>query len=73
MTVAGKYYKNHWTKHTLACTHFDAFSMLIPNMVIILNNSDIFLNFLKKMKVLAALVICREELTLVYNYSSGLY
>ena len=26
------YLKNHWTKHRLVCTHFDAFFMLIPNM-----------------------------------------
>ncbi len=24
------YQKNHWTKHTLVCIHFDAFSMLMP-------------------------------------------
>ncbi len=35
------YLKNYWTKHRLVCTHFDAFSMLIPNMVTIFNNSDI--------------------------------
>ncbi len=31
--------KNHWTKHRHVCIHFDAFSMLIPNM-------DIKLTFL---------------------------
>ncbi len=29
------YLNNHWTKHGLVCTHFVAFSMLIPNMGII--------------------------------------
>ncbi len=35
-------FKNHCTKHRLACTHFDAFSMLIPNMDIKVNISEIF-------------------------------
>ncbi len=34
--------KNHWTKHRLVCTHFDAFSMLIPNMHTIFINFEIF-------------------------------
>ena len=36
------YLKNHWTKHSLICTHFDAFSMLILNMDIKFKNSKIF-------------------------------
>ncbi len=30
-----KYYylKNHWTKHRLVCIHFDAFAMLILNLI----------------------------------------
>ncbi len=43
------YLKNRCTKHRLVCTHFDAFSKLITNMGIILNNSDFFFfeHFLK--------------------------
>ncbi len=41
------YLKNHWTKHMLVCTHFDAFCMLIPNMDIKFKNSEIFKNFVK--------------------------
>ncbi len=41
------YFKNHWTKHRLVCIHFDAFSMLIPNVSTKCNNSGIFENFLK--------------------------
>ncbi len=44
------YLKNHWTKHRLVCIRSYAFSMLIPNMVIILNNSEMNF-FLTKMKV----------------------
>ncbi len=40
------YLKNHWTKHGHVCTHFDAFSMLIPNMDMTRNNSKIFENFI---------------------------
>ena len=39
------YLKNRCTKHRLVCTHFDAFSKLITNMGIILNNSDLFIFF----------------------------
>ncbi len=39
------YLKNHWTKHRLLCIHFDALRMLIPNMVAICNNFDVFDNF----------------------------
>ncbi len=37
------YLKNHWTKHRLVCTYFDAFSMLIPNMSTTCDNSEHFL------------------------------
>ncbi len=40
------YLKNHWTNHRLVCTHYDAFSMLIPNMCTIVNKSEIFDIFL---------------------------
>ncbi len=40
------YLKNHWTKHGLVCTHFVAFFMLIPNMDMILTNSEIYENFM---------------------------
>ncbi len=36
------YLKNHWTKRRHVCTHFDAFSMLIPNMDEKYNNSFFF-------------------------------
>ncbi len=36
------YLKNHWTKYRLASIHFDAFYMLVPNLGMIFNNSDIF-------------------------------
>ncbi len=39
--------KNHWTKHRLAGTHFDPYSMLIPNMGTIFNNCDFFLSKFK--------------------------
>ncbi len=39
------YLKNHWTKHRHVCTHFDAFSMLIPNMYIIFYTFKISENF----------------------------
>ena len=39
--------KNHWTKYRLVCIHFDAFSMLIPNMGTIMTNSGFFFNILK--------------------------
>ncbi len=39
--------KNHWTKHRLVCTHFDAFCMLNPNMDMTFNNFEIFQNFMK--------------------------
>ena len=42
------YLKNHWTKHRLVCTHFDAFFILIPNMGIICGNFEIVENFMKK-------------------------
>ncbi len=35
------YLKNHWTKHRLVCTHFNAFSMLILNMDAKCNNFEI--------------------------------
>ena len=41
MIIIG-YLKNHWTKHRLVCTHFDAFSMLNPNMDMICDISEIF-------------------------------
>ena len=37
------YLNNYWTKPVHICTHFDAFSMLIINMDMILNNVDLFL------------------------------
>ena len=41
--VLSKYiFKNRLTKHRLACTYFDVFFMLIPNMDIKFNNSEIF-------------------------------
>ena len=43
-----RYLKNHYTKHRLVCTHFDAFSMLMPDMEIIFNNSEIFKKKFKK-------------------------
>ncbi len=43
------YLKNHWTKHRLVCTHFDAFSMLIPNMGAKCNNFEIFKQFSAKL------------------------
>ncbi len=43
------YLKNRWTKHRLVCTHFDAFFMLIPNMDMKCNISEIFGNFMKKL------------------------
>ncbi len=30
--IAMDHIKNHWTKHTLVCTHFDAFVILLPNV-----------------------------------------
>ena len=36
------YLKNHLTKHRLACTHFDTFFILIPNMDIKFNNFEFF-------------------------------
>ncbi len=42
------YFKNHWTKHRLVCTHFDAFSMYISNMDTTVNFSEIFEIFIKK-------------------------
>ncbi len=39
------YLKNHWTKHRDVCTHFDAFSMLILNMDMKCNISEIFEHF----------------------------
>ncbi len=36
------YLKNYWIKHRLVCIHFDAFSMLIPNMDMKINNFEIF-------------------------------
>ncbi len=54
------YLKNHWTKHRLVRTHFDAFSILIPNMGIIFNNSDIFspvFKFSRKTEV----VVCIQQ------------
>ena len=45
------YLLNHWTKHTIVCTHFDAFSMLLPKMnTKYLIISETFINFLKKKK-----------------------
>ncbi len=41
------YLKNHWTIHRHVCIHFDAFSILIPNMDTKCYNSEIFQNFLK--------------------------
>ena len=45
------YLKNHWTKHRLVCTHFNAFSMLIPNMGIFFNNSEFCEIVLKKKSI----------------------
>ncbi len=39
--------KNHWTKHSLVYTHFDRFSMLIPNMLMKKINYDFFSKFWK--------------------------
>ena len=36
------YLKNHWTKHRLACIHFDAFFMLMASMI---TNIEQFRNF----------------------------
>ena len=36
------YLKNHWPKHMLVWTHFDAFFMLISKMDRHFNNFDIF-------------------------------
>ena len=49
------YLKNHWTKHRLVCKHSDAFSIPIPNMGTILNNSEFFWKFSEKMNMLTAL------------------
>ncbi len=35
------YLKNHWTKHGLVCTHFNAFCMWIPNMSTIFYDSEL--------------------------------
>ena len=42
------YLKNRRTKHKLVCIHFDTFSMLIPNMGTIFNNSELLKNVLNK-------------------------
>ncbi len=49
------YLKNHWTKHRLICTHFDAFSMLIPNMYRISYKSEMFEIFPNEAIMLIAL------------------
>ncbi len=43
------YLKNHWTKHWLVCTHFDAFLMLNLKMNINIKNSTIFGSSTKKL------------------------
>ncbi len=40
------YLKNHWSKHRLVCTHFDAFFILIPNMAMKSINFVIFFKIL---------------------------
>ena len=41
---SGDYLKNHWTNTRLVCTHFNAFFMLNPNMVIKIKFKIIFEN-----------------------------
>ena len=36
------YFKNFWTNTKHVCTYLNAFCKLIPNMVMIFNNFDIF-------------------------------
>ena len=39
--------KNHWSKQRHVCTHFDAISILNPNMDMKCNISEIYENFMK--------------------------
>ncbi len=40
LTNTTRYLKNRWTNHSLLCTHYDLFSMYIPNMIIKCTNSE---------------------------------
>ena len=51
------YLKNQWTKHRLNYTHFDAFSVLIPNIDTVLNNYKIFNFFFEK---ISRLLYCTQ-------------
>ena len=64
------YLKNHWNKHRLVCTHFDAFSMLISNMGAIFKNSDNIKVFYKiasicKLIELKRLFTCLSNCTVI--------
>ena len=43
------YLKNHWTKHSLVWIHFNANSMLIPNMGMTFQNCEILKRLIKNM------------------------
>ena len=58
------YLKNHWTKRGLACTHFDAFFMLISYLGTLINNSLTFEYFLTKNDECCLLKATWRELSL---------
>ncbi len=61
--------KNHLIKHRHACTHFDVFTMLIPNMDIKVNNSDV----LKNGSCCGSWYVTHRELSCRHKIPSHLY
>ena len=56
------HFKNHLTKHRHVCTHFDAFSKLIPNMDMNFNNSGICYKIFDKLDMsYHAIDICVQK------------
>ena len=70
--ISTDYLKNHCTKHRLVCTHFDAFSMLIPNMGTKYISSEIFENFLDKKYTRLTHGESNKDVALIYIFAYGI-
>ena len=62
------YIKNHWIKHKLVCTHFDPFSILIPNMSSLFDKMKFLTTFFGK-KVEIALDNRVEEWSIAKHWT----